>query len=430
MVLKFKIIDMTLLLDIQTITILTSAVIFLIVTLFLVAILIIAKHFLVPSGSVEITINNDEEITTEMGSSLLSTLAQNDVFLPSACGGGGSCAQCRVQIVKGGGDILPTETVHFSRKELQEHWRLGCQVKVKNDLEILVPEAILGIKKWECEVVSNNNLATFIKEFVVKLPAGEHLSFMPGSYCQIDIPEYSLKYSDFDINSKYHKDWDSLKLWSLTVANNESTVRAYSMANYPEEGDIIKLNVRIATPPFDRVNGGFMKVPAGIASSYIFSLKSGDKITLSAPYGDFFPVLDTKNEMLYIGGGAGMAPLRAHIMYLLRTLGVRDRKISFWYGARSKAEIFYEEDFRALEKEFPNFTFNIALSDAQPEDNWTGFTGFIHNVILNQYLSKHDAPEDIEYYMCGPGPMSKAAEKMLYDLGVPSENIRFDNFGA
>ncbi|MEG0011350.1 MAG: NADH:ubiquinone reductase (Na(+)-transporting) subunit F [Muribaculaceae bacterium] len=421
---------MTLLLDIQSFTILTSAVIFLIVTLLLVIILIVAKHFLVPSGIVKITINKDKEISTEMGDSLLSTLAQNEVYLPSACGGGGSCAQCRVRVVEGGGDILPTETVHFSRKEQQAHWRLGCQVKVKGNLGILIPESILGIKKWECEVVSNNNVATFIKEFVVRLPAGEHLSFMPGSYCQIDIPEYSIKYADFKIDEKFHKDWNNFKMWDLTVANKETTIRAYSMANYPEEGDIIKLNVRIATPPFDRVNGGFINVPAGIASSYIFSLQAGDKVMLSAPYGDFFPILDTKNEMLYIGGGAGMAPLRAHLMYLLRTLGTRDRKISFWYGARSKAEIFYEEDFRALEKEYPNFSFHIALSDAQPEDNWTGFTGFIHNVIYDQYLSKHDAPEDIEYYMCGPGPMSKAAENMLYNLGVPLESIRYDNFGA
>lgn len=404
--------------------------IFLIMILLLVFILLVAKKYLVPSGKVKITINDEKEIETETGSSLLSTLSSQKIFLPSACGGGGSCAQCRCQVLEGGGEILPTETVHFSRKQQQAHWRLGCQVKVKNDMKILIPESVLGIRKWECEVISNRNVATFIKEFVVRLPNDEHLNFIPGSYSQIDIPAYELKYSDFDIEEKFRGDWEHFKMFDLTCKNTEPTMRAYSMANYPAEGDIEKLNVRIATPPFDRVNGGFQKVPPGIASSYIFSLKPGDKVMVSGPYGDFHPILNSKKEMLYIGGGAGMAPLRSHILHLLKTLDIRDRKISYWYGARSRAEIFYEEDFRKLEKEFPNFSFHIALSAALPEDNWTGPTGFIHDVIYNNYLKEHDAPEDIEYYMCGPGPMSKAVENMLWNLGVPEENLMYDNFGG
>ena len=413
-----------------TATVTTSIMIFLIMILLLVFILLVAKKYLVPSGKVKITINDEKEIETETGSSLLSTLSSQKIFLPSACGGGGSCAQCRCQVLEGGGEILPTETVHFSRKQQQAHWRLGCQVKVKNDMKILIPESVLGIRKWECEVISNRNVATFIKEFVVRLPNDEHLNFIPGSYSQIDIPAYELKYSDFDIEEKFRGDWEHFKMFDLTCQNTEPTMRAYSMANYPAEGDIVKLNVRIATPPFDRVNGGFQKVPPGIASSYIFSLKPGDKVMVSGPYGDFHPILNSKKEMLYIGGGAGMAPLRSHILHLLKTLDIRDRKISYWYGARSRAEIFYEEDFRKLEKEFPNFSFHIALSAALPEDNWTGPTGFIHDVIYNNYLKEHDAPEDIEYYMCGPGPMSKAVENMLWNLGVPEENLMYDNFGG
>lgn len=360
----------------------------------------------------------------------MSTLANEKIFLSSACGGGGSCAQCKCQVIDGGGEILPTETVHFSRKEVKDNWRLGCQVKVKNNMQIKIDEAILGVKQWECEVVSNNNVATFIKEFVVKLPEGENLNFISGGYIQINIPKYAIKFSDFDIQDRFRGDWDKFNMWNLTCTNTEETVRAYSMANYPAEGNIVMLNIRIATPPFDRINGGFLNVPPGIASSYIFSLKPGDKVIVSGPYGEFHPLLDTGREMLYIGGGAGMAPLRSHILHLLNTLKIKDRKISYWYGARSKNEIFYEEDFRALEKEFPNFKFNIALSDPQPEDNWTGYVGFIHSVILNEYLSKHEAPEDIEYYMCGPGPMANAVEKMLYDLGVPREMLMFDDFGA
>lgn len=415
----------------MTSLILASIGVFLGVILLLVIILLVAKGYLTPSGAVTITLNGERKLETTPGSTLLGTLAANDVFLSSACGGKGSCAQCRCQIPEGGGEILPTETVHFSRKEQAEHWRLGCQVKVKNDMSVKIDEAILGVKEWECTVVSNNNVATFIKEFIVALPEGEHMNFLPGSYAQIKIPTYDLKYSEFDIEEKFQGDWKQFGMFDLTCKNTEETVRAYSMANYPAEGDRIMLNVRIATPPFKpRPQKGFMDVPAGIASSYIFNLKPGDKVMMSGPYGDFHPILDTKNEMLYVGGGAGMAPLRAHILHLLNTLKMSDRKISYWYGARSKAEIFYEEDFRKLEKEFPNFTFNIALSAPLPEDNWTGYVGFIHEVIRDNYLKNHEAPEDIEYYMCGPGPMSKAVEKMLDELGVPAKNLMFDDFGA
>ncbi len=414
----------------MTSLILASVGVFLGVILLLVIILLIAKRYLSPSGKVKVTINGEKEVEVEVGSSLLSTLAENKIFLPSACGGGGSCAQCRCQVEAGGGEILPTEKVHFSRKEQQANWRLGCQVKVKQDMEIKVPEAVLGVKKWECEVVSNNNVATFIKEFVVRLPKGEHLNFVSGGYTQIDIPKYDIKYADYEIEDRFRGDWDKFKMWDLTCKNEEETMRAYSMANYPAEGDIVMLNVRIATPPFDRVNGGFMNVPPGISSSYIFSLKPGDKVMVSGPFGEFHPILDSGREMLYVGGGAGMAPLRSHILHLLKTLKITDRKISYWYGARSKNEIFYEEDFRELEREFPNFSFHIALSDPLPEDNWTGPVGFIHNVILNNYLKDHEAPEDVEYYMCGPGPMAKAVEKMLYDLGVPRNMLMFDDFGA
>jgi Na+-transporting NADH:ubiquinone oxidoreductase subunit F len=395
-----------------------------------VVILLVTKACLSPSGKVKIKINGEKDVEVETGSSLLSTLAINKIFLPSACGGGGSCAQCRCQIESGGGEILPTEKVHFSRREQQANWRLGCQVKVREDLEIKVPESVLGVKKWECEVVSNKNVATFIKEFVVRLPQGEHLNFISGGYIQIDIPKYDISYADYDVEERFRGDWNKLKIWDLTCKNTEETVRAYSMANYPAEGDIIMLNVRIATPPFDREKGGFMQVPPGISSSYIFSLKAGDKVMAAGPYGEFHPLLNTGREMLYIGGGAGMAPLRSHILHLLKTLKITDRKISYWYGARSKNEIFYEEDFRALEKAFPNFSFHIALSDPLPEDNWKGSVGFIHNVIFNDYLKNHEFPEDIEYYMCGPGPMAKAVEKMLYDLGVPRNMLMFDDFGG
>ncbi len=410
--------------------VITSLVVFLLVILLLVVILLVAKQYLVASGDVTITINGEKEVIAPAGSTLLNTLSSQNIFLPSACGGGGSCAQCKCQVIEGGGEILPTETVHFTRKEIKDNWRLGCQVKVKNDVKIKMDESILGVKKWECEVVSNNNVATFIKEFVVKLPEGEHLNFISGGYIQIDIPKYDLKFTDFAIEEQFRGDWDKFKMWDLACKNEEETMRAYSMANYPAEGDIVMLNVRIATPPFDRATGGWMNVKPGIASSYIFNLKPGDKVMVSGPFGEFHPLLNTKREMLYIGGGAGMAPLRSHVLHLLNTLKISDRKITYWYGARSKKEIFYEEDFRKLEREFPNFTFNIALSEPQPEDNWTGMVGFIHQVIHDEYLSKHDAPEDVEYYMCGPGPMAKAVEKMLWDLGVPREMLMFDDFGG
>jgi Na+-transporting NADH:ubiquinone oxidoreductase subunit F len=417
-------------LEINPIMIGSSIAVFFLLILLLVIVLLVAKSYLSPSGAVKILINGEKEVEVDSGSTLLNTLANEKIFLSSACGGGGSCAQCRCQVVDGGGEILPTEKVHFSRKEQQDNFRLACQVKVKNDMQIKIEESILGVKKWECEVVSNHNVATFIKEFIVKLPEGEKLNFTSGGYIQIDIPKYDIKYSDYIIEDRFRGDWDKFKMWDLTCKNTEETVRAYSMANYPAEGDIVMLNVRIATPPFDRATGGFMKVPAGISSSYIFSLKPGDKVIVSGPYGEFHPLLDSQREMLYIGGGAGMAPLRSHILHLLNTLKITDRKITYWYGARSKNEIFYEDDFRKLEAEFPNFTFNIALSDPLPEDNWQGMTGFIHNVIYENYLKTHEAPEDIEYYMCGPGPMAKAVEKMLYDLGVPRNMLMFDDFGS
>ena len=414
----------------SNLTILAAVVIFLILTLLLVAILLFAKAKLTPSGELKIRINGEREVITSAGSTLLSSLAANKIFLPSACGGGGSCGMCRCQVEEGGGEILPTEVGFFTRKQIKDHYRLACQVKVKNDLEIKIPQSILGIKKWECEVVSNNNVASFIKEFVVRLPEGETLNFQPGSYIQIDVPKYDIKFADMDIDDKYRDEWDKFKMWGLVCKNDEETYRAYSMANHPAEGNIVMLNIRIATPPFDRNTGTWAAgIKPGICSSYIFSRKPGDKVTVSGPYGEFH-ILNTKREMLYIGGGAGMAPLRSHLLHLFKTLKTTDRKISYWYGARSRREIFYEEDFRAIERDFPNFSFHIALSDPQPEDNWTGYTGFIHQVIYDHYLKDHDAPEDIEYYMCGPGPMANAVKKMLWDLGVPREMMMYDDFGA
>ena len=414
----------------SNLTILAAVVIFLILTLLLVAILLFAKAKLTPSGELKIRINGEREVITSAGSTLLSSLAANKIFLPYACGGGGSCGMCRCQVEEGGGEILPTEVGFFTRKQIKDHYRLASQVKVKNDLEIKIPQSILGIKKWECEVVSNNNVASFIKEFVVRLPEGETLNFQPGSYIQIDVPKYDIKFADMDIDDKYRDEWDKFKMWGLVCKNDEETYRAYSMANHPAEGNIVMLNIRIATPPFDRNTGTWAAgIKPGICSSYIFSRKPGDKVTVSGPYGEFH-ILNTKREMLYIGGGAGMAPLRSHLLHLFKTLKTTDRKISYWYGARSRREIFYEEDFRAIERDFPNFSFHIALSDPQPEDNWTGYTGFIHQVIYDHYLKDHDAPEDIEYYMCGPGPMANAVKKMLWDLGVPREMLMYDDFGA
>ncbi|WP_047445229.1 NADH:ubiquinone reductase (Na(+)-transporting) subunit F [Alistipes sp. ZOR0009] len=412
----------------QTSLIITAVIVFLSLILLLVWLILFLKQKLTPGGAVKIDINGEKELDVESGSTLLSTLGSNGIFLPSACGGGGSCGMCKCQILEGGGEILPTETGFFSRKQQQEKWRLACQVKVKEDMKVEVPEEVLGIKKWECEVVSNHNVATFIKEFVVKLPEGENLKFKSGGYIQIDVPKFDVDFSDFNIEKEYHEDWDNLKMWDLKTKNTEETYRAYSMANHPAEGNIVMLNIRIATPPWDRAKGTFMNVNPGICSSYIFSRKPGDKVTVSGPYGEFF-LKQTKNEKMFIGGGAGMAPMRSHIFHLFHT-EKHQEKATFWYGARSLREVFYEDEFHAIEKEFPNFKFNLALSEPKPEDNWTGYTGFIHQVIFENYLKTHDAPEDIEYYLCGPPMMNAAVEKMLFDLGVPKENIMFDDFGG
>jgi len=407
-------------------TTLLSILVFLIVILLLVSVLLYARNKLTPKGDVVLKVN-DRQLTVAPGSNLLSTLSNSGVFLPSACGGGGTCGMCKCQVLEGGGTILPTETGFFTRKEQNNNWRLGCQVKIREDMTIKLPESVLGIKKWECEVVSNRNVATFIKEFVVRLPEGEELNFDPGGYIQIDVPKYQAGFREFDIEDKFRADWDCYNMWDLSVKNSSETFRAYSMANYPAEKNLIKLNIRIATPPWDKEKNQFMKVPAGICSTYIFSRKPGDKVTISGPYGEFH-IKHTDNEMIYIGGGAGMAPLRSHIFHLFRTLKT-GRKVSYWYGARSTREIFYEEEFREIEKSFPNFKFNIALSEPLPSDNWTGLTGFIHQVLLDNYLSAHEAPEDIEYYFCGPPVMNNAVVKMLDSLGVPQENISFDDFG-
>ncbi len=408
-----------------------SVVIFLAVILLLVIMLLVAQKKLVPQGKVEVSINDGEKLLdVNMGGSLLSTLTSEGVLLPSACGGGGTCGTCRCQVPAGGGGILPTETGFFTRKEQENNWRLACQVKVRDNIQVEVPEAVLGVKKWECEVVSNRNVATFIKEFVVRLPEGEHLNFKSGGYIQIDVPEIDVDFStDIDVDEQFRDEWDRFNLWSLKMHNPEASYRAYSMANHPAESNIIMLNVRIATPPFDRVNGGFQKLNPGICSSYIFSRKPGDKVNIAGPYGEFFLVENSQREMMFIGGGAGMAPMRSHLFHLFRTLK-SDRKVTFWYGARSRREIFYEEDFRSIARDFPNFTFTIALSDPHPDDNWDGATGFIHQVILDQYLNEHEAPEDIEYYLCGPPPMTAAINRMLYDLGVEEDMIHYDNFGG
>ena len=408
--------------------VLTSVIVFLVVILLLVIILLYARKKLTPQGEVKITINGEKELTVQPGTSLLSTLAANNIFLPSACGGQGTCGMCKVQVLEGGGEILPTETGFFTRKEQQQHWRLACQVKVKEDLSIHVPEAVLGVKKMECEVISNHNVATFIKEFKLALPPGEHLNFKAGGYVQIDVPKITVEFKDMDVEEEYRDEWDKYRMWDLKMVNPEETFRAYSMANHPAEGDIIMLNVRIATPPWDRSKGAFMKVNPGICSSYIFSRKPGDKVMVSGPYGEFF-IKDTDREMMYIGGGAGMAPMRSHIFHLFHTEKT-NRKVTFWYGARSKREIFYEDHFRDIEKKFPNFKFTIALSEPKPEDNWTGDVGFIHQIVYDNYLSKHEEPEEIEYYLCGPPMMIDAVLKMLYDLGVPDEMIAYDDFGG
>ncbi len=408
--------------------VLLSVVMFLAVMLMLVAVLLYARAKLVPSGPVKLNINDEKELEVNAGDTLLTVLSQNEIYLPSACGGGGTCALCKCQIFDGAGDILPTEVGYFTRKEIQDNWRLSCQVKVREDMDIGVPEEVFGIKKWECEVVSNRNVATFIKEFVVKLPEGESLDFKSGGYIQVDVPACEVSFADMEVEKEFREDWDKLNLWDLKMVNPEPVFRAYSMANHPAEGNIIKLNVRIATPPWDKKKNRFMNVNPGVCSSYIFSLKPGDKVTISGPYGDFF-IKETEKEMVYIGGGAGMAPLRSHIFHLFHTLKT-DRKVSYWYGARSKREIFYEEDFRKIEKEFPNFSFHIALSEPLPEDNWDGHTGFIHQVVLDNYLKDHPEPEEVEYYLCGPPIMNESVLDMLDNLGVPEENIDLDDFGG
>jgi len=410
--------------------IIISLVVFLGVILSLVWLLLYAKQKLTPEGKVTITINDDKKIEVSQGGTLLSTLSENGIFIPSGCGGKGACGTCKVQVLEGGGEILPNEVGFFTRKQILDHWRLGCQVKVRNDLKIKVPEEIFGIKKWECEVVSNRNVATFIKEFIVKLPEGERLNFKSGGYIQIEIPageEIDFK-RDIFVEEEYRDEWDKYHLWDLKVKINEPVVRAYSMANHPAENDIIMLNVRIATPPWDKKNNRFMNVPPGLGSSYIFSRKPGDKVIISGPYGEFH-IKETTREMMFIGGGAGMAPMRSHIFDQFLTKRTT-RKATFWYGGRSKRELFYIEDFQRIEKEFPNFKFYVALSEPKPEDNWTGYVGFIHQVIYDNYLKHHPEPEEIEYYLCGPPAMNAAVQKMLAELGVPEENIAFDDFGS
>lgn len=423
-----------------------SILAFLALILIMVFMLLYAKSKLVNSGAVKIKINGDNEVEVNGGDTLLTTLSNSKIFLPSACGGGGTCLQCKCIVLEGGGEPLPTEIPNFSRKELAQGWRLGCQVKVKQDMVIEVPEEIFGIKKFEAKVFSNYNVASFIKEFIVELPDDMH--YEAGGYIQIEIPKCEVKFTDMDITAhpeehpgepdKFKAEWDKFKLWPLVMKNDELVERAYSMASYPAEGRKIMLNVRVATPPFDRAINDWAKVNPGIASSYVFSRKAGDPVVVSGPYGEFF-INESEAEMLYVGGGAGMAPMRSHLYHLFRTVKT-GRKVTYWYGGRSKRELFYTEHFRALEKDFPNFKFYLALSEPQPEDNWKikdgingegdGFVGFIHNVVIDNYLSKHDNPEDIELYFCGPPMMNKAVQKMGEDFGMDPENIRFDDFGG
>ena len=418
-------------------TVLSSAIVFLVLTLLLVILLLVAKHYLVPSGKVKIDINNGtKELEVESGNTLLNTLHENGVMLSSACGGKGSCGQCKVQVTEGGGQILPTEVPHFSRKEQMDHWRLGCQVKVKDNMSIQVPDSVLSVKEYECTVVSNKLVSSFIKEFIVALPPGEHMDFIPGSYAQIRIPEYEMDY-DKDIDKEslgdYLPTWEKFGLFSLKCRNDEATVRAYSMANYPAEGDRFMLTVRIATPPFKpKPATGFMDVMPGIASSYIFTLKPGDKVIMSGPYGDFHPIFDSKKEMIWVGGGAGMAPLRAQILHMTRTLNTRDREMHYFYGARSLSEVFYLEDFLQLEKDFPNFHFHLALDRPDPVADEAGVkytAGFVAPVMRDTYLGQHEAPEDCEYYMCGPAMMSQTVNEVLDSLGVDPSSLHYDNFG-
>ena len=427
-------------------TIAITVAAFLTLILALVALLLFTKEKLAPSGPVKILLNGEREIEVASGDTLLTTLGNQKIFLPSACGGGGSCIQCECHVLAGGGEALPTETPHFSKKELQGGARLACQVKVKQDMEITIPEEIFGIKKWQAKVVRNYNVASFIKEFVVEIP--EEMNYKAGGYIQIEIPPCEVRYADMDITAhpeehetpmKFKAEWDKFKLWPLVMKNTELVERAYSMASFPAEGREIMLNVRIATPPFDRAKGDWMDVNPGVASSYIFGLKPGDEVTISGPFGEFF-INESESEMLYVGGGAGMAPMRSHLYHLFRTLKT-NRKVTYWYGGRSKRELFYLEHFRALEREFPNFKFYLALSEPQDVDNWQvkkdindkdgdGFVGFIHNCVIDNYLNDHESPEDIELYFCGPPLMNQAVQKMGEDFGIPDEHIRFDDFGG
>jgi Na+-transporting NADH:ubiquinone oxidoreductase subunit F len=427
--------------------IIASVVAFTIVILLLVFILLYAQAKLVQSGDVTVTINGEKELIVPAGSTLLNTLSGQSILLPSACGGGGTCAMCKCVVSEGGGDVLPTEEGHLSRSEKLGNVRLSCQVKVKQDMQVRIPDEIFGIKKWECEVVSNYNVATFIKEFVVRLPEGETLDFEAGGYIQIDVPAIEVDFKDMDITAhpedhpnpeEFKGDWEKFGLWDLKMKNPEPIYRAYSMANHPAEGNIVMLTIRIATPPFDREKNGWMDVNPGICSSFVFSRKPGDKVFISGPYGEFF-IKETESEMIYVGGGAGMAPMRSHLFHLFHTLKT-GRKVSYWYGGRSKKELFYIEHFRKIEREFPNFTFHIVLSDPMPEDNWKakesledegdGFTGFVHQALIDNYLSKCEEPEEIEFYFCGPPMMNQAVIKMTSDFGIPDENVSFDDFGG
>ena len=443
-------------LAVDPIFLMASIAVFMFILMILAGGLLFAKSKLVSDEDVVLTLNGGKQITAKPGSSLLNVLSGEGIFLPSACGGGGTCAMCECHIPEGGGDTLPTEMNHFTRKEVQEKKRLACQVKVKNDMTIEIPEEVFGIKKWECEVISNYNVATFIKEFIVRLPEDETLDFQAGGYIQVDVPKIELDFKDMDITAhpKYHDtpdkfqpDWDQFKMWDLKMVNAEEVFRAYSMSNHPAEGNIVSLTIRIATPPFafgknpdgSRKWEGYQNINPGICSSFVFSRKMGDKVTISGPYGEFF-IKETDNEMLYIGGGAGMAPMRSHLYHLFHSLKT-NRKVTFFYGGRTKKELFYIEEFREIEKQFPNFRFAIALDNPLPEDNWTlkkdlndpngdGFKGFVHNVVIDEFLSKHDAPEDLELYFCGPPMMNQSVIKMADEWGIPEDQVAFDDFGG
>lgn len=431
-------------------TLIGAIIVFMGVIFTLSMMLIYARKQLMPQGDVKLVINGDKDnpMVVKPGSTLLTALSEKNIFLPSACGGGGTCAMCECHVHDGGGDPLPTEMNHLTRKEAAEGKRLACQVKVRNDMDVEIPAEIFGIKKWECEVISNYNVATFIKEFIVKLPEGETLDFEAGGYIQVDVPPVTVDYKDMDITAhpKYHdtpdkfqKDWDKFGLWDLKMVNDEQIFRAYSMSNHPAEGNIVSLTIRIATPPWDRAKNDWMDVNPGICSSYVFSRKPGDKVTISGPYGEFF-IKETEAEMLYVGGGAGMAPMRSHLYHLFHTLKT-GRKVTFFYGGRTRQELFYVEEFREIEKQFPNFRFAVALDNPLPEDNWVlkkdlddpegdGFKGYVHQVVIDEFLSKHEAPEEIELYFCGPPMMNKSVIQMADDWGIPEENVSFDDFGG